>query len=167
MQNYSPLFQTIYDEQEPTVGLGRGTHYSILRAITWKDSLLNNLEKAMYYDFSIIWDEDHDDTQVINVLEKIYTYGYITIGSFFGERKGGLTIMLSDNKVQESIKYEKIYNDIYNICQGTFPYEEEYWDYWSFDVNSLGNLINDQDKKIKKYLNNINKKHKLGFKNIY
>lgn len=167
MKSYSPLFQTIYDEQEPTVGLGRGTHYSILRAVVWKDSLLNDLKKAMYYDFSIIWDEDHDDAQVITVLEKIYTYGYITIGSFFGERKGGLTMMLSDNEVQNSIKYEKAFNDIYNICQGIFPYEEEYWDTWSFDVNYYGMLINDKDKKIQKYLNKINKKHKLGFKDIY
>jgi len=162
MKSYSPLFQTIYDEQEPTVGLGRGTHYSILRAVVWKDSLLNDLKKAMYYDFAVIWDEDHDE-RVINVIEKIYTNEYLTIGSFFGERKGGLTIMLSNNKFEDCIKYNKVYTGIENICEGKDPFEE-FWDPWNFEVNSLGNLINDQDRKIQKYLNTIN--HKLGFKDI-
>ena len=38
MTQYSQFFQTLHDELTPTGTLGRGTHYSILRAVVFHDA---------------------------------------------------------------------------------------------------------------------------------
>ena len=78
MRTYSPFFQTLYDEQAPVGHLGRGTHYSVLRAAVFHDELGEILPEnrykgphAKFHDFAVIWDEDHDK-RVIEVIEQIY-----------------------------------------------------------------------------------------------
>ena len=61
MRKYSDFFKTLHDEQAPTGTLGRGTHYSILRAVAFGDSEGKMLGSARFADFAVIWDEDHDD----------------------------------------------------------------------------------------------------------
>ena len=61
MRTYSPFFQTVHNEVAPVGSLGRGTHYSILRATVFHDEFAKPLEKAKFLDFAVIWDEDHEN----------------------------------------------------------------------------------------------------------
>lgn len=81
---YSALFTTLYDEQAPLADLGRGTHYSVLRAVTWKGT-------AQFHDFAILWDEDHD-TRVIWVAEQIYLKGMLEPVVYIAEAKAHLCV---------------------------------------------------------------------------
>lgn len=177
MHSYSPLFQTIYDEQAPVIDLGRGTHYSILRAVVWNDwnDGDNNVSRrAKYLDFAIIWDEDHDD-RIINVLEEIYLFGYLSLGTIFGERKGGFTFVLNDGF--ELSDFKKIFKDIENIIDSSeddtwcfdmdylpYVYEDEYGES-EYNSDVLG-IINASDEDVIKYLKDISEKWELGLKDI-
>lgn len=96
LPRYSTLFQTVYDEQEPVVGIGRGCHYSILRA---KDNTRKDVNA--YFDFAVLWDEDHDK-RVIPVLEALYQKKLLVNYVVVGERKGGLTAVLKPNRQKTS-----------------------------------------------------------------
>src|SRR5258708_7952549 len=91
--SYSPFFNTLHDETAPVGDLGRGTHYSVMRAITWHDAQLRVLPKASALDFAIIWDEDHD-TRVVALVEKMYFEGLLAPVRFVGERKGMFTVLI-------------------------------------------------------------------------
>ena len=39
MRKYSGFFKTLHDETAPTGCLGRGTHYSVFRAITFHNAV--------------------------------------------------------------------------------------------------------------------------------
>src|SRR5260370_21913517 len=91
--SYSAFFQTLHDEAKPVGKIGRGTHYSILRAQVWQDERLKPLKKGMLADFAVIWDEDHDE-RVIEVIEWLYFEGLLSPIRFIGERKGSLTVLL-------------------------------------------------------------------------
>lgn len=60
----SCFFHTLHDEPGRVGSLGRGTHYSVLRAVIWEP-------EPRFHDFAVIWDEDHD-TRIIGVLEQLY-----------------------------------------------------------------------------------------------
>lgn len=98
---YSPFFQTLHDETKPVGKIGRGAHYSILRAVTWHDTLLQPLEHASFLDFAVIWDEDHD-TRIIEAIEQLYFEGLLGPVKLIGERKGCLTILLAPEFLEES-----------------------------------------------------------------
>src|SRR5438093_42433 len=91
---YSPFLETLHDETRPVGNLGRGTHYSVLRAVTWHDTFLTALPRAALLDFAIIWDEDHD-ARVIQVVNELYFEGLLAPVRFIGERKGGLTVLVA------------------------------------------------------------------------
>ena len=61
MRKYSEFFQTLHDEVPPYRNFGRGTHYSVLRAVVFGDSEGNLLGNARFQDFAVVWDEDHDE----------------------------------------------------------------------------------------------------------
>jgi len=170
MHTYSPFFQTLYNEQKPVGSLGRGTHYSILRAVVFHGedgqpipSALSRNARSKYHDFAIIWDEDHD-TRVISVIEKIYQNGLLPYFSFFGERKACFTALLyseqksisQPNEMAVKILCEEVIDNAYN-------------DVW---YSSLGTLIDPQglidakDDDVTLYLKNINMLWKLGSKDI-
>ena len=170
MRTYSPFFQTLYDEQEPVGTLGRGTHYSILRAIVFHDEDGKIIPcdryrnaKSNYHDFAIIWDEDHD-TRVINVIEKIYQEGLLPCFSIFGERKAGFSALFCSERddiplhIKVSVQQRceetisNIYNDVWHVQLGTL-------------MRSQG-IINANDEDIVLYLKNINMLWKLGSKPI-
>ena len=94
MQQYSPFFQTLHDEIAPTGYLGRGTHYSVLRAVIFHDPLGKPLSSGQFADFAVIWDEDHD-VRVIEPIQEIYRRGLLSSFLMFGERKGTFSAVLS------------------------------------------------------------------------
>jgi hypothetical protein len=94
MRSYSAFFKTLHDETGPTGYLGRGTHYSVLRAIVFHDQAGEPLSEGQFLDFAVIWDEDHD-TRVMETIEEIYRRGSLSSFEVFGERKGFFTAVLS------------------------------------------------------------------------
>ncbi len=163
MEQYSQYFTTLYDQQEPTGQLGRGTHYSVLRATSWHAPYSCISPRAYHFDFSIIWDEDHD-RRVIGCVEEIYLHGLLSKFSMFGERKGMLTAILSencstgpgDNELKDNIQWIAG-----NAADG---------DHFSSDIvrlnDSNNGIISDTDEKVGLYLNNINMLWQLGGKPI-
>jgi hypothetical protein len=100
MQRYSDFFKTLHDETNPTGYLGRGTHYSVLRAVVFHDPSGKPLSAGQFADFAVIWDEDHD-ARVMKPIEEIYRRGLLSSFVMFGERKGNFTAILS-NKISPS-----------------------------------------------------------------
>lgn len=166
MRTYSPFFQTLYDEQEPVGHLGRGTHYSVLRAIVFHDNLGKPLPEthykgpdAKFHDFAVIWDEDHD-IRVIEAIQKMYAAGVLPFFSIIGERKAMLTALAASEsdmlRSYASLQVEQICSNIYN-------------DYWTTEVGVFtrpSGIIsaNPQDEVL--YLANINMLWQLGSKPI-
>jgi Bacterial RNA polymerase, alpha chain C terminal domain len=101
MQMYSDFFKTLHDETGPTGRLGRGTHYSVLRAIVFQDHFGKPLAEGQFADFAVIWDEDHD-TRVLEPIEQIYSRGLLSSFLMFGEQKGCFTAVLS-NELTSSV----------------------------------------------------------------
>ena len=99
MYKYSDFFKTLHDERAPTGHFGRGTHYSILRAVVFSDSLGKPATEGRFADFAVIWDEDHDE-RIIEAIEKIYFAGLLPSFLMFGERKGVFTGVLTDPAIQ-------------------------------------------------------------------
>ncbi|MBL4691987.1 MAG: hypothetical protein JKY92_01490 [Magnetovibrio sp.] len=163
MKKYSPYFTTIYDEQEPTGYLGRGTHYSILRATSWHSPNYDISPRAYHFDFAIIWDEDHD-TRVIGCVEEIYLNGLLSKFIMFGERKAFFTAVISnfwnglatDKEMNENIQW---------IAKNTAD-----GDHFNAELISQddigGGIIADNNEKVTLYLSNINMLWKLGGKII-
>jgi Bacterial RNA polymerase, alpha chain C terminal domain len=94
MQVYSDFFKTLHDETRPTGYLGRGTHYSVLRAVVFHDPFGKALPEGRFADFAVIWDEDHD-ARVMEPIQEIYRKGLLSSFMMFGERKGCFTAILS------------------------------------------------------------------------
>lgn len=170
MHTYSPFFQTLYDEQEPVGTLGRGTHYTIFRAIVFHDENGKMLScnryrnaESKYHDFAVIWDEDHD-TRVISVVEKIYQDGLLPCFSFFGERKAGFNALFCSERndmphhIESSVQrrceetISNIYNDVWHVQFGTPARPQA--------------IINASDEDVILYLKNINMLWNLGSKTI-
>lgn len=86
MRQYSHFFSTLHDEQAPVGSLGRGTHYSVLRAALW------DKVQPQWHDFAVVWDEDHD-TRVIPIIEQLHVQRFLREVLAIGERKGGITII--------------------------------------------------------------------------
>lgn len=172
MHIYSPFFQTLYDEQEPVGHLGRGTHYSVFRAIVFHDDdgkvippTIYRNAKSKYHDFAVIWDEDHD-TRVIKVIEKIYQEGLLPCFAFFGERKAGFSALFSKQlteipqHIEISVKHRceetihNLYNDVWHTQLGN-PFQP------SAIINANAN-----ENDVILYLKNINMLWQLGAKEI-
>ena len=165
MKSYSPLFETIYDEQEPSSELGRGTHHSILRAIVGHDEYGDELDEIMNLDFAVIWDEDHD-TRIISVLEKLHVSGQLSVGKIFGERKGNIYFIFNDVENEEYLDSSDIYTEITNTIKSD---DVENWivhiGFLSQYDPTIG-IINDDKKKVLSYLEDISEKWNLGLKDI-
>jgi len=164
MQKYSDFFKTLHDETEPTGYLGRGTHYSILRAVVWHDQFGKILEEAHYLDFAIVWDEDHD-TRIIEVLEAMYLKGLLSPVIIAGERKGGLTLLFShENRAKYSgIAYQCYVKKAQELAQPDT-------DWWETTVTTIDDddngIINDSRDETELYLNNLCSLWKLGLSKI-
>jgi hypothetical protein len=93
MQKYSDFFQTLHDETGPTGYLGAGTHYSVLRAVVFHDPRGQPLREALFTDFAVIWDKDHD-VRVIDPIQQFYGRGLLSSFVMFGESKGVFTAIV-------------------------------------------------------------------------
>ena len=152
MKAYSPYFKTLHDEQSPVGNLGRGTHYSVLEVIQWKDLDQKPLEKAHKQRIAVIWDEDHDE-RIIPLLEKAYLDGNLSPVCAVGERKGNLNVIVNPlfygNRHNSVLKY---FGELgYNIPDDDWSTETI-----DFFNASKSGIINDSEQKINIYLKNIN-----------
>jgi hypothetical protein len=157
MRKYSEFFQTLHDEVPPYRVFGRGTHYSILRAVVFGDSEGNMLGNARFQDFAVIWDEDHDD-RVIEPIEKIYLAGLLPHFLMFGERKGGFSAIATDDSPRNSLLVE---------CLNEITQQLAVGDSWHTMIGSLddsGPLISESDDRAALYLGNIMMLWRLGLK---
>jgi hypothetical protein len=110
MRTYFPFFKTLHDEQGPIGNLGRGTHYSVLRAVVFHDPKGKVLSEGQFTDFAVIWDEDHD-SRVMDPIEEIYRRGLLSSFQMFGERKGAFTAILSNqiSSAFDAISFNPMY----------------------------------------------------------
>ncbi|MBB3711767.1 hypothetical protein FHS00_001338 [Limimaricola variabilis] len=173
--HYSAFLHCLYDEPCPRGQIGRGTHYSVLRGATWLDETGGKRSSASIQDLAVIWDEDHDE-RVIGVIERLYMSGLLFPVLFIGERKGSLTVVLSEIYActvtpAERQAYEARVKDI------AAAVDEDYWptEFGVFDVRSQpgttatggdyqGMLIQGASEKTDIYLRNIYNLWKLGQK---
>lgn len=158
---YSPLFETIYDEQSPVGNIGRGSHYSVLSAVQWFDNyrkLISGGEGRLQR-FGIIWDEDHD-TRLIPAIENAYMRGILSPVRFIGERKGYLTILLDAEfvamKEDALLGYKETWKEVL---------EDSVDDYWEVEIASEWephSIIADRSDAVSTYLKNIQNLWKIG-----
>lgn len=131
-RSYSYLFSCLHDEAEPIGNLGRGTHHSVCRAVTWVDPDLTSLPAPKIHDFAIIWDEDHDE-RVIPVVEGLLMASLLAPVLFIGERKGCLTVVvdaaLFDGTAIDSKGYAE---KVEKVCEANSG-----GDYWPSSVVTL------------------------------
>ncbi|KRQ14238.1 hypothetical protein [Bradyrhizobium manausense] len=160
MRTYSHFFQTLHDEIGPVGHLGRGTHYSVLRAVSFQDADGGLISEAQFLDFAIIWDEDHDE-RVIEPIYKLYCSGLLSNFVMFGERKGSMTGIISPFSVASTAYLSKRLQDVCNdMANG---------DFWTTEIGSFANpsgIISDNDANVALYLANINMLWHLGLKKI-
>ena len=162
--SYSPFFQTLHDELRPVGTLGRGTHYSVLRVPIWQDEWGNPLSHGALLDFSVIWDEDHDE-RVIEAISELYFRGLLAPVRFIGERKGSLTLLL-DAKTLD--RWDGAALKSYGYAVGEVSQGLE--DAWTATVDAvLGHdhsIIHAPHESVSVYLQNIQMLWQLGQKTI-
>jgi hypothetical protein len=148
MKFYSHFFSTVFDQTEGIGTLGRGTHYSILRAVLLEPA-------AKFHDFAVIWDEDHD-LRIVWILEQIYAQRLLMPILAIGERKGGITVLTNG---QEQSDYARSLAEIVGrIPSDAFSLEIE-----RFSVAS-SMIINASDERVRGYLAGIDALWSLGSK---
>ena len=161
MGKYSDFFKTLHDEQSPTGYLGRGTHYSVLRAVVFHDATGKPVAKAQFADFAVIWDEDHDD-RVIEPIEKLHRCGLLPCFLMFGERKGTFTAVLA-NDIHDQFLCSVLQDRLNKITQRL-----DTGDAWPARVVSLespdNSIIDASADKATLYLNNLAMLWELGAK---
>jgi hypothetical protein len=163
MQKYSDFFQTLHDEQTPTGTLGRGTHYSILRAVVFQDEEGKALAEAEFFDFAVIWDEDHD-LRVIEAIQRIYIAGLLPRFTIFGERKGCFTAIIKGEFKDESQR-EWLSGRVHAI---TCNLDNDSWPASSVELDSPDNkIISDTPERVNLYIENLIMLWELGLKSAY
>lgn len=148
MRRYSHLFSTLHDDEKSVGNLGRGTHYSILRAVIWRASVPH------FHDFAVIWDEDHD-TRVISVIEHLYVRGLLSLVLAIGERKGNVTALTSLTSPQAP----SLVTELEKIAQ------ENTGDPWCSAVGTMADtegIINDSAERVSAYLKGVHALWELG-----
>ena len=177
IRRYSEFFSCLHDEIEPVGHLGRGTHYSVFRVPSWRDEVCASIPVARLQDFAIIWDEDHDD-RVASVAERIYMEGLLSPVLFIGERKGTLTVVVSERCLRHmgEAQWESYKKGISDICAAV-PTDGDI-DYWPVEFGSFAedgqcasslpdfhsSLVDDSLSKVETYLRNIYGLWSLGLK---
>ncbi len=160
MRNYSNYFETLHNEAQPTGYLGRGTHYSVVRSLTWTDQLQQPLKRALNHDLAVIWDEDHDE-RVFELIELLYLNGLLSPAIMVGERKGTFSLVIAKDTLSTlSHTWLNSYTAKVEALADNLD------DSWSAEVYVLGNVVSgiiDADHgKVSMYLNNLNMLWKLG-----
>jgi hypothetical protein len=160
--SYCPFFHTLYDEKQPHGNLGRGTHYSVLRAPSWHDERFNRLNRCAFLDFAVVWDEDHDE-RVLEPLEALYREGLLAPVRYIGERKGMLSVVLAPEAAVAwgADEFTRYSNKVQAIS-------DSLEDPWGSEVRSSDDsnqcIIHDSAPRIRTYLDNIHMLWQLGVK---
>jgi hypothetical protein len=163
MRKYSEFFQTLHDEVAPVGNLGRGTHYSVLRAIVFRGAAGGVFREAQYLDFAIIWDEDHDE-RIMEPIYKLYCAGLLSSFTIFGERKATMTGIVAPELVKNPSYVEYLKEELQKACTGMAN-----GDWWSTHAGFLSdqqNIINADVANVSLYLSNIDMLWGLGLKKI-
>ena len=150
MQWYSHFFSTLHDEQAPVGKLGRGTHYSILRAVLW------DKVQPQWHDFAVIWDEDHDK-RVIWVIEQLHIQRLLRDVVAIGERKGGVTIITSTQPSRALVARAE---------QGWSPPDGDWFCSNVEHIDAADLLINDDPMRVRAYVKGIVALWRLGTKPV-
>jgi len=159
------LFTTIYDEAQPVGNLGRGTHYSILRAAQPLNYLNRQQKEIQAQDLCVVWDEDHD-TRVIEVIEELYLQNLLAPVIFIGERKGSVTVLVHIDFRKNDLLFEKFAQQLGHITSSLN-------DPWTLAIETYraprwerfeSTMINADSEKVKTYLDNIDNLWNLGLK---
>lgn len=148
LRRYSHFFSTLYDEKGPAPGpqIGRGTHYSILRAVLWRKN------DTVFHDFAVLWDEDHDE-RVIWAAEQLLVRRMLDRVLFIGERKGGLGLLVTDAD-----------KDYTHAVECLAEEGEDTWCATTTEYPDNGDVINDSNQVTAPYLEHIRTKWSLGTK---
>jgi hypothetical protein len=169
MKKYSEFFKTLHDESSPTGCFGRGSHYSVLRSMTWFDESGRQMPHAQYHDLAVVWDEDHDE-RVIPVVERLYQEGLLSRIKILGERKGTLTLLLSGETLTDrSGAGSKVYHAHAQSACDKGACDKVNGDYWPVTLGSLlvpEGIIDAEDHKVVQYLGTIDMLWQLGVKPI-
>jgi hypothetical protein len=161
MRTYSPFFQTLHDEVAPVGSLGRGTHYSILRATVFHDVYGSPLaDGAQFADFAVIWDEVHDE-RVIQPIERLYRSGGLSSFIMFGARKGGFYGVLAP--VLEMTTSENLAAQTAKSCQSI---NGDWWQSQLVELDRPGSIILAEVGNVVQYLDTIDMLWRLGLKTI-
>lgn len=148
MTKYSDFFATLYDEKGPVGELGRGTHYSVLRAVLWE-------AEPCFHDFAVVWDEDHD-IRIIWVIEQLYARRLLAPVLVVGERKGGVSVITS---AEQTPSYRRQVEEVTTSVPS---------DSFSSDVEAIAagtaSIVNADDARVRAYLAGICALWSLGSK---
>ncbi len=157
MKIYSDFIKTIYDQQEPVGKIGRGMHYSVLRAPV-STNLNQEPSQLKFQNFAILWDEDHDE-RVLIIIEHLLFAGLLAPVKFIGERKGMLEIIL-DNDFCSNSSRDKI--DSYKDKIESLTHKTgDFWPVHLFTIDSYSQ----NSSTYKTYIENIQNLHDLGIIN--
>lgn len=168
----SHFFSYLHHEAAPVGNIGRGSHHSVCRTVTWLDETLVHQFHALVHDFAIIWDEDHDE-RIISVVEGLLMDGLLAPVLFIGERKGTLNVVVDAAlfATTSNVNREEYVDRVEAVCQ-----KHSGDDYWPTEVVALkraadmlegrldGGIIQDEDARSLAYLNAINVLWNLGVK---
>lgn len=155
---YSPFFQTLYDQPEPVGQLGRGGHYSVLRAVTHRDIHGAPLDEARFQDFAIIWDEDHDE-RVIEVVEQMYFVGLLAPAKVIGERKASMTVILdSASRLADEPAVSNYLARLEELDPSSDCFTK------AVPLGHTGGLVHDAEQRVQRFLDHIQDIHQLGHK---
>jgi hypothetical protein len=161
MRTYSPFFQTLHDETAPVGSLGRGTHYSVFRATVFHDEFAKPLEAAKFLDFSVIWDEDHDE-RVLLPIERLYRSGDLSSFIMFAERKGMFFCPVAPRFI--GLRLPSAEKAVAAACESVGG------DHWTshivFGGRAPSGIIDDDERRVELYLNTIKMLWQLGLKEI-
>ena len=146
VQRYSHMFSTLYDQQESSCQLGRGTHFSVCRLLA---------PDASFHDFAIIWDEDHD-LRVVYVIEKMIEKYAMWDVLFVGERKGHVCVITRGRP-------NPLYSQILSRITSSLPSDS-----FGCDIEAIGaatgSIINAKPDDVRQYLRGIDAGWQLGSK---
>lgn len=162
--NCPSFFQCLYDQRIPVGSLGRGTHYSVYRSISWHLQNFTPSARAAYHDVAVVWDEHHDE-RVLDVFSRIHVEGLLAPILFVGERKGTLYVLLEEDAVVELGTA-----GIEQLTERLRPLADLGTDIWSVDVAAYGadstGIIQAPQEDVDTYLASIDLLWKLGLKPI-
>lgn len=165
-QKYSPHLHCIYDEPAPTGRIGRGTHYSVVQALSWHSDKGELRKQADVQNVAIIWDEDHDE-RIIPCVEALLKAGLLHAISMIGERKGGVTIVFNTKSSARLSDHQKraYRQEVTQVINDEVS--SEIGDFWDINFGEMTDdpslakdgfhqhLILDDVHKVETYVQNI------------